>query len=157
MNGKGSRQNHGRVQPQQNNAENQRNGAAQHMAQNGAVRNQDPGRQNQQQAPRPQVQPNGLPQNLQRQMNGQPDLANVRVHQGGQQQQQNAHAFAQGNQIHLGNGQNHMGHEVGHVVQQAQGRIGPNGLANGQIHDDPALERQADLMGARANGRNQNE
>lgn len=35
-----------------------------------------------------------------------------------------AHAYAQGNQVYMGPGQEkHLGHELGHVVQQKQGRV----------------------------------
>ena len=61
-------------------------------------------------------------------------------------------AYAQGAHIHLAPGQQqHLPHEAWHVVQQAQGRVAPRlhigGLA---INDDPALEQEADRMGARA-------
>lgn len=67
--------------------------------------------------------------------------------------QLNAHAFAQGNQIHLGPGQErHLPHEAWHVVQQKQGRVRPTTqMAGGaRINDDAGLEREADVMGARA-------
>lgn len=39
----------------------------------------------------------------------------------------NAHAYAQGTDIHLGPGQaHHLAHEAWHVVQQVQGRVQPN-------------------------------
>ena len=61
-------------------------------------------------------------------------------------------AYAQGSHIHLAPGQQqHLPHEAWHVVQQAQGRVAPRlhigGLA---VNDDPALEHEADRMGARA-------
>lgn len=64
-----------------------------------------------------------------------------------------AHAYAQGRDIHLGPGQEkHLPHEAWHVVQQAQGRVKPTtqlkaGIA---INDDAGLEREADVMGAKA-------
>jgi hypothetical protein len=63
-----------------------------------------------------------------------------------------AHAYAQGSAIHIAPGQDkHLPHEAWHVVQQKQGRVKPKlqlkGLA---INDDAALEREADVMGARA-------
>jgi hypothetical protein len=63
-----------------------------------------------------------------------------------------AHAFAQGSEIHLAPGQEqHLPHEAWHVVQQAQGRVRPTMQMKGAaINDDGALEREADLMGARA-------
>jgi hypothetical protein len=63
-----------------------------------------------------------------------------------------AHAYAQGNQIHLASGQEkHLPHELGHVVQQAQGRVKPTTEVNGmKVNDSPALEKEADVMGAKA-------
>ena len=67
--------------------------------------------------------------------------------------QLNSHAYAQGNQIHLGPGQTrHLPHEAWHVVQQAQGRVASTlQMRNGvQINDDQGLEHEADVMGDRA-------
>ncbi|MDY0975255.1 DUF4157 domain-containing protein [Massilia sp. CFBP9012] len=63
-----------------------------------------------------------------------------------------AHAYAQGSAIHVGPGQeHHLPHEAWHVAQQKQGRVQSNAMAGGvAINDDPALEREADAMGARA-------
>jgi hypothetical protein len=45
----------------------------------------------------------------------------------------------------------HLAHEGWHVVQQMQGRVQPTIQAKGvAINDDQALEREADVMGARA-------
>ncbi len=68
--------------------------------------------------------------------------------------QLNAHAFAQGHQIHIAPGQQkHLPHEAWHVVQQMQGRVKPTLQMKGKtlINDDVALEKEADRMGARAN------
>ncbi|MES2277770.1 MAG: DUF4157 domain-containing protein [Bacteroidota bacterium] len=61
-------------------------------------------------------------------------------------------AYAAGNQIHLGSGQEqHLPHEAWHVVQQKQGRVKPTLQAKGlAINDNPALETEADIMGQRA-------
>lgn len=62
-------------------------------------------------------------------------------------------AFAQGANVHLGHGQeNHLPHELWHVVQQKQGRVNPTArLNNGtEINDDEYLEKEADLMGQKA-------
>jgi hypothetical protein len=66
--------------------------------------------------------------------------------------QLNAHAYAQGSEIHLAPGQErHLPHEAWHVVQQAQGRVRPTVQANAvEINDDAGLEREADVMGERA-------
>ncbi len=63
-----------------------------------------------------------------------------------------AASYAQGADIHVAPGQeHHLPHEAWHVVQQAQGRVQPTMSLNGvKINDNPALEREADVMGTRA-------
>jgi len=64
-----------------------------------------------------------------------------------------AHAYAQGTNIHLGSGQEkHLPHEAWHVVQQKQGRVKPTMQMKEKvnINDDTGLEREADVMGAKA-------
>ena len=63
-----------------------------------------------------------------------------------------AHAIAQGTEIHIAPGQeSYLGHEAWHVVQQLQGRASrPSPDGDGPVNDDPALEREADEMAARA-------
>jgi len=64
-----------------------------------------------------------------------------------------AHAYAQGTDIHLGSGrENHLPHEAWHVVQQAQGRVPPTThLRTGVLlNDEQQLETEADIMGAKA-------
>lgn len=71
----------------------------------------------------------------------------------GKPAQLQAHAFAQGTDIHLGSGQeNHLPHEARHVVQQKQGRVKPTLQVKGgaNVNDDELLEREADVMGAKA-------
>lgn len=82
------------------------------------------------------------------------DMSGVRVHRNSSKPAQlQALAYAQGRDIHLGPGQErHLPHEAWHVVQQAQGRVRPDmqmksGLA---VNADPLLEREADIMGAKA-------
>lgn len=81
-------------------------------------------------------------------------LDDVRVHYNSSQPAQlQAHAFAQGNDIHLGPGQEkHLPHEAWHVVQQKQGRVKPTvQMKTGMnVNDDTGLEREADIMGAKA-------
>ena len=81
-------------------------------------------------------------------------LDNVKVHYNSSEPAQlNAHAYAQGTDIHLGPGQEqHLPHETWHVVQQAQGRVKPTvQMKDGVgVNDDVGLEREADLMGAKA-------
>jgi hypothetical protein len=78
----------------------------------------------------------------------------VQVHyNSGAPAQLRAFAYAQGQDIHLGPGQeSQLPHEAWHVVQQAQGRVRPTlqrkrGLP---VNDDRALEAEADRMGAQA-------
>lgn len=81
------------------------------------------------------------------------DLSHVRVHYNSAKPAQlNAHAFAQGNNIHLGPGQEkHLPHELGHVVQQAKGQVKPTTQFFGaKINDDPKLESEATAMGSQA-------
>ena len=61
----------------------------------------------------------------------------------------NAHAYAQGTEIHLGPGQEkHLPHEAWHVVQQKQGRVTANDEVNGQsINSDRNLESEATTNG----------
>jgi hypothetical protein len=64
-----------------------------------------------------------------------------------------ARAYAQGTDIHLAPGQErHLPHEAWHVAQQAQSRVRPTARVAGglPINDDAGLEREADIMGARA-------
>ncbi|MCB0400488.1 MAG: DUF4157 domain-containing protein, partial [Flavobacteriales bacterium] len=80
------------------------------------------------------------------------DMSDVKVHYNSSQPAQlQAHAFAQGNQIHLSPGQErHLPHEAWHVVQQKQGRVAPTKQLKGKvnINDDAGLEKEADVMGA---------
>lgn len=63
-----------------------------------------------------------------------------------------AHAYAQGSNIHLASGQEkHLPHELGHVVQQMQGRVQPTtSVAGMAVNDNPGLESEADSIGAKA-------
>lgn len=81
------------------------------------------------------------------------DMSGVKVHYNSQKPAQlQAHAYAQGNSIHLGPGQEkHLPHEAWHVVQQKQGRVQPTmQMAKVNINDDKGLESEADRMGAKA-------
>lgn len=80
-------------------------------------------------------------------------MDDVRVHYNSSKPAQlQAHAYAQGNQIHLGPGQEkHLPHEAWHVVQQKQGRVQAKRQAKGMwLNDDTTLEQEADRMGAKA-------
>ncbi|KAA1245218.1 DUF4157 domain-containing protein [Aquimarina sp. RZ0] len=62
-------------------------------------------------------------------------------------------AYAQGTDIHIAPGQEkHLSHEAWHVVQQKQGRVKPTRQLKSKvsINDDAGLEREADVMGAKA-------
>ena len=81
------------------------------------------------------------------------DMSDVQVHPNSAKPAQlDALAYAQGNDIHLGPGQEqHLPHEAWHVVQQRQGRVKPTMQAKGTaINDDQGLEQEADVMGAQA-------
>ncbi|WP_083629468.1 eCIS core domain-containing protein [Tenacibaculum agarivorans] len=82
------------------------------------------------------------------------DMSDTRVHYNSSVPAQlQAHAFAQGNNIHIAPGQEqHLPHEAWHVVQQKQGRVKETTQLKGKvaINDDEGLEREADVMGAKA-------
>src|SRR5690606_37874359 len=84
----------------------------------------------------------------------------VRIHEGPQATNLGALAYTQGTDIHFApgqyspgsqSGQELLGHELAHTVQQAQGRVQATQQAKGvAVNDDPALEREADELGAKA-------
>jgi uncharacterized protein DUF4157 len=101
----------------------------------------------------------GLPDNLKsgiEQLSGH-SMDDVKVHfNSSKPAQLHAHAYAQGRDIHVGPGQEkHLPHEAWHVVQQKQGRVNPTMQMKGRVNvnDDVGLEREADMMGARATAR----
>ena len=61
-------------------------------------------------------------------------------------------AYTQGSEIHVAPGQEqHVPHEAWHVAQQKQGRVAATTQMKGvALNDDPGLEHEADVMGARA-------
>ncbi|MFN7911619.1 MAG: DUF4157 domain-containing protein [Bacteroidota bacterium] len=98
----------------------------------------------------------GLPENLKsgiENLSGY-SLDDVKVHYNSSKPAQlSAHAYAQGNQIHIAPGQQkHLAHETWHVVQQKQGRVKPTKQLKSSvaINDNPALEKEADIMGNKA-------
>ena len=110
------------------------------------TQNQD---KTQSQAPRP------LPPCLQRGMEALTgvSLQRVRVHyHSGKPAKVQAHAYAQGQNIYLAPGQEvHLPHELGHIVQQAQGRVQATTSVNGvAVNDDPKLEQEATELGNQA-------
>jgi hypothetical protein len=81
-------------------------------------------------------------------------LNDVSVHRNSDKPAQlQAHAYAQGTDVHLAPGQEkHLPHELGHVVQQKQGRVAPTTQLKGKVpvNDSPSLEKEADILGAKA-------
>lgn len=105
-----------------------------------------------------QRQPNntGLPDNLKsgiENLSGY-SMDDVKVHYNSDKPAQlQAHAYAQGTDIHVAPGQEkHVPHEAWHVVQQKEGRVQPTKQLKGttNINDDAGLEKEADVMGAKA-------
>ncbi|MBB6249787.1 eCIS core domain-containing protein [Nitrospirillum iridis] len=94
----------------------------------------------------------GLPDSLKAGVEQLSGLAmdDVRVHYNSAQPAAvQAHAFAQGSEIHLAPGQDrHLPHEAWHVVQQKQGRVRPTLQLQGiSVNDDAGLESEATRMG----------
>ncbi|WP_271765133.1 eCIS core domain-containing protein [Aquimarina algiphila] len=81
-------------------------------------------------------------------------MDDVKVHYNSSKPAQlQAHAYAQGTDIHLAPGQQqHLPHEAWHVVQQKQGRVKPTRQLKSKvnINDDASLEKEADVMGEKA-------
>lgn len=81
-------------------------------------------------------------------------MDDVKVHYNSDRPAQlNAHAYAQGTDIHVAPGQEqHLPHEAWHVVQQKQGRVQATMQmkAGVPVNDDAGLENEADVMGAKA-------
>lgn len=98
----------------------------------------------------------GLPDNLKSGIENLSGMSmdDVKVHRNSDKPAQlNAHAYAQGSDIHLASGQEkHLPHEAWHVVQQKQGRVKPTMQMKGKvnINDDAGLEKEADLMGVKS-------
>ena len=80
-------------------------------------------------------------------------MDDVKVHYNSDKPAQlQAHAYAQGTEIHLASGQEkHLPHEAWHVVQQKQGRVKPTLQMKGKmnVNEDIGLEKEADVMGAK--------
>lgn len=95
--------------------------------------------------------PDGLKSNIES-LSGY-SLDNVRVHYNSSKPAAvQAYAFTQGTDIHIGPGQERcLPHEAWHVTQQMSGRVSPTTSIGGvAVNDDASLEREADVMGARA-------
>jgi hypothetical protein len=89
------------------------------------------------------------------------DFSEVRIHEADAAATAvGAKAFTQGSEIHFAPGEYDpgstlglelLGHELAHVVQQAQGRVATTGERGGlPASDDSWLEHEADELGARA-------
>ena len=98
----------------------------------------------------------GLPDNLKtgiENLSGY-SMDDVKVHYNSSKPAQlQAHAYAQGTDIHLGSGQEkHLPHEAWHVIQKKQGRVKSTLQMKGgvDINDDAGLEKEANVMGAKA-------
>src|ERR1700744_6483930 len=95
----------------------------------------------------------GLPDNLKTGVENLSGFSmdDVKVHYNSDKPAQlNAHAYAQGTDIHIASGQEkHLPHEAWHVVQQKQGRVQPTMQMKGSVNvnDDAGLEQEADAVG----------
>lgn len=88
------------------------------------------------------------------------DFSSVRVHEGTQAEAMGAAAYTQGTNLHFAPGQYNpgslagqelIGHELAHVVQQSQGRVSAPAQAKGlAVNADAGLESEADEQGSRA-------
>ncbi|MCY1069787.1 DUF4157 domain-containing protein [Nannocystis sp. RBIL2] len=89
------------------------------------------------------------------------DFSAVQIHVGSPRATEfGALAFTQGHDIHVApgrwtphtaSGRRLLGHELGHVMQQREGRVRCNSSRLGfGLNDEPRLEREADAMGERA-------
>jgi hypothetical protein len=87
------------------------------------------------------------------------DLSDVRVHEDSKAPSIGAEAYTQGRHIHFTPGKFQpnslpgrtlIGHEVGHVIQQRAGRVTVPQGKGAPINEDPALEAEADALGAKA-------
>jgi hypothetical protein len=88
------------------------------------------------------------------------DFSTVRVHEGDEAAAMGAVAYTQGADVHFSrgqyapdsrSGQELIGHELAHIVQQSEGRVPATRQFKGvDLNDDSALEHEADAWGARA-------
>lgn len=112
---------------------------------------------------KPAKSQNGMADDLRSKMENafQADFSNVNIHQNSQNAQNiGALAYTQGNDVHFAPGQfkpnTHagqelIGHELTHVIQQRNGRVKPTTQAGGMlVNDDKNLEGEADNMGRKA-------
>jgi len=93
----------------------------------------------------------GIPDNMKKQFETSTALSfdDVRVHYNSVEPSKlGALAYTMGTQVYIAPGQEkHLPHELGHVVQQKQGRVKATGNINGMpVNEDKALEREADTF-----------
>ncbi|TLS54351.1 DUF4157 domain-containing protein [Paenibacillus antri] len=105
---------------------------------------------------------NGIPEPVLQKMEASfgASFSDVNIHVGGEASEVGALAYTQGNDIHFApgqyrpdtkSGQELLGHELAHVVQQREGRVQPTGEAAGvPLNDDKSLESEADRLGKKA-------
>jgi hypothetical protein len=88
------------------------------------------------------------------------DFSDVRIHANSAKAPAvGAVAYTQGSDIHFApgsyspnsdSGRSLLGHELTHVVQQAQGRVQPTtSVAGVPVNDNPSLEQEADQLGSK--------
>lgn len=105
----------------------------------------------------------GMPEAVQTKMEGSfgTDFSNVNIHENDNSAtQMGALAYTRGNNVHFAPGQYNpgsqkgqelLGHELTHVVQQRAGRVTPTRQGKGMpVNDSPSLEKEADVLGAKA-------
>lgn len=105
----------------------------------------------------------GIPDSVKQRMESSfdADFSSVRVHPDSSQAPAvGALAFTQGTDIHFAPGQfkpdtsagqQLLGHELAHVIQQAEGRVQPTTEIGGMpVNDNEGLEHEADVLGAQA-------
>ena len=105
----------------------------------------------------------GMPDGVKAQMEDSfgTDFSSVRIHPDSSTAPEvGALAYTQGTDIHFAPGQfkpvtsagqQLLGHELTHVIQQAEGRVSPTTEVSGMpVNDDISLETEADMMGQRA-------
>jgi hypothetical protein len=88
------------------------------------------------------------------------DLSDIRVHHNASIPGEfNSLAYMQGQDIHMGEGHDeHLPHQGWPAVQQMQGRVESTRQAKGvSVDDDRGLEREADVIQAKALGSNRAE
>lgn len=102
-----------------------------------------------------------LPERVRQKMEGAlgADFSDVRIHVGSEAESLEAVAFTRGADIHFApgvyspetpQGQEVLGHELAHVVQQRAGRVALPKGAGAPINADPGLEAEAEGMGKQA-------